>query len=223
MGDGFYRELRQQLQSEKKELEKTLASLNSGLEERLTDSVGELSSYDQHAADLGQETYDRAKDLALRDNTRRLLDDTEAALESMARGEYGICQECGQPIDERRLRAIPSAVLCFACKNAEESRRDDWVRPVEERVIPFDLTLEDNVGFDAEDTWQAVARFGTANTPQDIPGAYDYDDAYINADEDIGTVTPLEGIESDGLLATDWERIYPRPREMTGDDFLEEL
>ena len=109
-------------ESEKRELEKTLASLNSGLEERLTDSVGELSSYDQHAADLGQETYDRAKDLALRDNTQRLLKDTEAALESMARGEYGVCQECGQPIDERRLRAIPSAVLCFACKNAEESR-----------------------------------------------------------------------------------------------------
>ena len=67
---------------------------------------------------------------------------------------------------------------------------------MEERVIPFDLTVDDNVGFDAEDTWQAVARWGTANTPQDIPGAYDYDDAYINADEDISTVTPLEGIEA---------------------------
>ena len=222
MGDGFYGELRRRLQWEKEELEKTLASLNSGLEERLTDSVGELSAYDQHAADLGQETFDRAKDLGLRDNTQRLLEYTEAALELMDRGEYGICQACGQPIDERRLRAMPAAVLCFACKDAEESTRDDWVRPVEERVIPFELTSEDNVGFDAEDTWQALARWGTANTPQDIPGAVDVDDAYINADDDLGIVTPLEGIESDDRLAADWDEIYPRPREQTGHDFLKE-
>ncbi|NLA59048.1 MAG: conjugal transfer protein TraR [Firmicutes bacterium] len=223
MGDGLYRELRERLQSEKRELEKTLDSLNSGLQERLTDSIGELSSYDQHTADLGQETFERAKDLALRDNTKRLLEDAEAALELMEKGEYGICQECGQPIDERRLRAVPAASLCYACKTAQEAkRRDDWNRPVEERVIPFDLTWEDNVGFDAEDAWQAVARWGTANSPQDIPGAYDYDDTYINADEDIGTVTPLEGIESDGALTTDWDGIYPRPREKTDGDFLEE-
>jgi hypothetical protein len=117
---------------------------------------------------------------------------------------------------------MPAAVLCFACKDAEESTRDDWVRPVEERVIPFELTSEDNVGFDAEDTWQALARWGTANTPQDIPGAVDVDDAYINADDDLGIVTPLEGIESDDRLAADWDEIYPRPREQTGHDFLKE-
>jgi len=219
VGDGFFREVREQLKADKKELERTLESLNSGLNERLTDSVGELSAYDQHAADLGQEIFERAKDLALRDNTRRLLADTEAALERMDRGEYGICEGCGKPIDERRLRAVPSARLCFDCKTAqEESRQDEWHRPVEERVISFDLEWEDNVGFDAEDTWQALARWGTANSPQDILGAEDFDDAYINAEEDIGTVTPLEGIESGGSQTADWEAIYPRPREESAGD-----
>lgn len=222
MGEGFFDELRERLQQEKKQLEKTLDAIDQGLAERLTDSVGELSAYDQHTADLGQETFERSKDLGLRDNTERLLADINAALELMDSGEYGICRTCGQPIDEQRLRAIPSATMCFECKEAEESVRDPWLRPVEERVIPFELTTPDTVGFDAEDTWQAVARWGTANTPQDIPGAHDYNDTYINADEDIGAVTPLEAIESEGLMATNWDETYPSPKERSGDEILEE-
>ena len=43
---------------------------------------------------------------------------------------------------------------------------------------------------------EAVARFGTANTPQDIPGSVEYGEVYINADENIGVVEPIEAIES---------------------------
>ncbi|NMB45875.1 MAG: conjugal transfer protein TraR [Firmicutes bacterium] len=222
MSGGFFDELRERLQTEKDQLEKTLDFINNGLAERLTDSIGELSAYDQHPADLGQETFERSKDLGLRDNTRRLLADVNTALELMDRGEYGICQGCGRPIDEQRLRAIPSTTMCFSCKTAEETVRDEWERPVEERVIPFELTTPDTVGFDAEDTWQAVAQWGTANTPQDVPGAHDYDDAYINADEDIGVVTPLEAIESEGLTTTNWDSVYPSPKQRSNRRILEE-
>lgn len=222
MSEGFFDEQRERLQKEKQQLEKTLDSIDQGLGERLTDSVGELSAYDQHTADLGQETFERGKDLGLRDNTWRLLEDINAALELMDRGEYGICQSCGRPIEVQRLRAIPAAIRCFECKQAEESVRDGWPRPIEERVIPFELTTPDTVGFDAEDTWQAVARWGTANTPQDIPGAHDYSDTYINADEDVGAVTPLEAIESEGLLATNWDEIYPSPKKRSSDEMLQE-
>lgn len=33
---------------------------------------------------------------------------------------YGICLKCGQEIPQPRLRAIPYAVLCVACKSGEE-------------------------------------------------------------------------------------------------------
>lgn len=197
MGKGFLEELRHDLEREKTELEETIASLNEGLRQRLTDSVGELSSYDQHTADLGAETFERGKDIALRDNSLRLLDDVNAALELMDAGDYGICQDCGRPITEARLRAIPSATRCIACKEVKEHARDNWHRPVEELVIPFRFTHADTVGFDAEDTWQALARFGTANTPQDILGAVEYGEVYINADEDIGIVEDIEAVEND--------------------------
>ena len=203
LGKGFMDELRHDLEMEKTQLEETIVSLNQGLHQRLTDSVGELSSYDQHTADLGAETFERGKDVALRDNSLRLLADVNAALDLMNSGEYGICLDCGRPIDEARLRAIPSATRCIECKDAQEQVRDNWHRPVEELVIPFRLTHEDTVGFDGEDTWQELARFGTANTPQDIPGAVEYDEVYINADENIGIVEAVEAVEDDGLSAVE--------------------
>ncbi|NLJ85136.1 MAG: conjugal transfer protein TraR [Firmicutes bacterium] len=212
MGKGFFDELRDKLYGEKAELERTLASIDKELSRQLKDSIGELSSYDQHAADLGQETFERGKDIALRENTRRLLDDTNRAIEAMDVGAYGICQTCGRPIDDQRLRAIPWTTQCFECKNTKESVGDRRYRPVEELALPYDLTDPDMVGFDAEDTWQAVARFGTANTPQDIPGSVEYGEVYINADENIGVVEPIEAIESEGLLSTNWDTVYPLPQ-----------
>lgn len=47
----------------------------------------------------------------------RLID---VALEKIANGTYGICEECGRPIEKPRLRALPYAVLCLKCKQAEE-------------------------------------------------------------------------------------------------------
>ncbi|HZO21670.1 MAG TPA: TraR/DksA C4-type zinc finger protein [Steroidobacteraceae bacterium] len=31
-------------------------------------------------------------------------------------GTYGICEECGNPIGEERLRARPEATLCIDCQ-----------------------------------------------------------------------------------------------------------
>jgi RNA polymerase-binding transcription factor DksA len=35
-------------------------------------------------------------------------------------GGYGVCLECGVPIDHRRLRADPAASLCVACQRSVE-------------------------------------------------------------------------------------------------------
>ncbi|NLK08291.1 MAG: transcriptional regulator [Firmicutes bacterium] len=202
---GFYDELRHQLESERERLKKIIGDIEEGLKQRLTDSVGELSSIDQHTADLSSETLARSQDIALKDNSLRILEDVEEALRLMESGEYGICQDCGQPIDEGRLRALPWATECMQCKDAPDAKQDRWHRPVEELVIHFDLTEDDTVGFDREDSWQAVARFGTSNSPQDILGADDYEDAYINADEDIGIAEPLEATEDSMLSEPFWE------------------
>lgn len=46
----------------------------------------------------------------------------ELALERLESGEYGICEDCGDPIHIKRLDAAPWAHLCVGCKeNAERA------------------------------------------------------------------------------------------------------
>jgi DnaK suppressor protein len=40
----------------------------------------------------------------------------QAALDRIDRGEYGICQDCEEPIADRRLDAIPWAQCCVRCQ-----------------------------------------------------------------------------------------------------------
>lgn len=47
----------------------------------------------------------------------------ENALKRISENKYGICLKCGKKIPEERLRALPSAVLCIACKTKDERRR----------------------------------------------------------------------------------------------------
>jgi RNA polymerase-binding protein DksA len=39
----------------------------------------------------------------------------EAALQRISEGTYGICAKCGEPIDPRRLKALPTAATCISC------------------------------------------------------------------------------------------------------------
>ena len=43
------------------------------------------------------------------------LERTERALAKLDEGTYGRCDACGQPIAEKRLRAMPDVVLCIEC------------------------------------------------------------------------------------------------------------
>ncbi len=57
-----------------------------------------------------------------------------------------------------------------------------------------DDAANENVGFDGEDAWQAVARYGTSNTPGDFRQVEDYNDVYIDHDEPIGVVFEEEAL-----------------------------
>jgi len=39
----------------------------------------------------------------------------EAALRRISEGTYGTCAKCGEPIDPRRLKALPTAARCISC------------------------------------------------------------------------------------------------------------
>ena len=51
-----------------------------------------------------------------------LLRQVETALDRMDEGTYGACMHCEDPITEKRLRALPWAILCVRCQELEERR-----------------------------------------------------------------------------------------------------
>ncbi len=80
----------------------------------------ELSSYEDHPADLASETFEREKDLAIAESVESLLDQVNTALEKVERGTYGICDACARPIKKARLQALPFATLCLECQGRLE-------------------------------------------------------------------------------------------------------
>jgi DnaK suppressor protein len=65
-------------------------------------------------------TTERERDLSLLDNARALLDRVETALAKVEADTYGTCESCGKHIEAARLKALPHATLCIACKRKEE-------------------------------------------------------------------------------------------------------
>ncbi|MCV2880787.1 RNA polymerase-binding protein DksA [Actibacterium sp. XHP0104] len=80
-------------------------------------------------ADRASEETDRALELRIRDRQRKLVSKIDGALRRIDEGEYGYCQETGEPISLRRLDARPTTTLSLEAQERHERRekvhRDD--------------------------------------------------------------------------------------------------
>lgn len=65
------------------------------------------------ATEIGEE-------FAMNEHEIAELNAIEAALERLAQGLYGRCQDCGVEIPEARLQAYPTALRCVACQTLAE-------------------------------------------------------------------------------------------------------
>lgn len=63
---------------------------------------------------------DRNSILRIRDRERKLMVKIQEALRRLDRGEYGICEDCGEEIGIDRLKARPVTTLCIDCKSTQE-------------------------------------------------------------------------------------------------------
>jgi len=59
--------------------------------------------------------------LKLKQTDAKILQAIEEALGRIEKGTYGICRDCGEPIAEARLRAIPWTRVCIACKEKQKA------------------------------------------------------------------------------------------------------
>ncbi len=72
------------------------------------------------AIDMASSESDRDFSIRIAQRERRLITKIEFALKCIAEGEYGECQECGEPIGYRRLLIRPVARMCIDCKTQTE-------------------------------------------------------------------------------------------------------
>lgn len=115
--------------------------------EAATDAVGELSSYDNHPADMGTELYEREKDMMFRKNKELALEAVNKALHAIDDGTYGICRVCSMPIPYERLEAMPSTDTC-----------------VEHADSPAIMLGKEEIrGTDGLDAWVFLEQYGTSS------------------------------------------------------------
>lgn len=65
---------------------------------------------------------DRNFTLRIRDRERRLIAKITNALDRLDNGTFGICDECGEDISDKRLKARPVTTLCINCKKKQENQ-----------------------------------------------------------------------------------------------------
>lgn len=105
---------RETLLTERARIEAALENLRNENPGSVEEETGEETS-DQHLADTATAMHDRELDYGLTENEEDLLKSIDAALQRIEEGTYGICSNCGKPIGEERLEALPWTDLCIDC------------------------------------------------------------------------------------------------------------
>lgn len=95
-----------------------------GLRQGIVEDTGhpsDMSHLRTHIADLDDEGLEI--DLIMGQTEHEILASIEGALERIAAGTYGTCEDCGGPIPEKRLRAIPYTSVCVPCEEQRETSK----------------------------------------------------------------------------------------------------
>ena len=105
--------LRKMLEGKKEELSQRLERISANLRR----------GYEADSKERAKQLEDNEVVDALGNEARTEIAKISAALQRMDAGEFGICTECGTPIDAGRLEAYPYADECIECAEFDEERR----------------------------------------------------------------------------------------------------
>lgn len=155
----------------------------------------ELSFYDNHTGDSAGNLYDKEMGMAFKEHEVTIIKKIDEALNNIDNGSYGQCKMCRKDIPIERLEFLPYAEYCIECQKALNFKPSEiHNRPIEESAlgIPFgygynDNSYNDEVEFDAEDSYQSVEVFNK------LPHIEEY---YEDQDDD-GYVEPIEKISNE--------------------------
>lgn len=119
----FLQEQRELLDTERSVYKGQAADLKAEADSLAEDREPGDVQFDEESGEGGTVTVDRERDLALSAQALAAVEEIDEAVERIELGTYGACERCHQPIPKSRLRALPFARLCVACKSGGLSRR----------------------------------------------------------------------------------------------------
>ena len=88
----------------------------------LTNMQKEENTAKPDITDRASEEIERSFELRTRDRERKLINKIEAALRRIKEGNYGYCEETGEPIEIKRLEARPVATLSLEAQEIHEKK-----------------------------------------------------------------------------------------------------
>ena len=106
----------------KQRLRKALEDMRQEILEEVRVQI-ERARLKDHMGDLGDyATADMAAEYAhlFGERLRHRLQLIEDALDGIENGDYGLCEECEEPINEKRLQLMPFALFCVRCQSELE-------------------------------------------------------------------------------------------------------
>lgn len=98
-------------------------------QQELIDKVKKSEEYGREAeseeespdlVDKASSSYTKEFMFRLSNSDRQLLQMVNQAIDRVRNEEYGVCQNCEEPINEKRLEAVPWARLCRDCQQLQE-------------------------------------------------------------------------------------------------------
>ena len=105
------------LERERQETLQRLATLTDDFAEVVAASR-DSNADDEHDPEGATIAFERSQLDALVSQARGHLAEIDAAITRLDVGTYGVCERCGQPIGDARLRARPVARACITCASA---------------------------------------------------------------------------------------------------------
>jgi DnaK suppressor protein len=112
--------MKKRLQDKQAELQRSLA----GLTQAHPQPVGPIEANDgaPDSEEVAVDFLEMQQEQSIQANEQALLTQVRAALKRIEQGTYGKCVECGRPIPEKRLEAIPWAARDIEHEAALEQR-----------------------------------------------------------------------------------------------------
>ncbi len=104
---------------------KKLEGMSNDLLSEAEKTMHEMSDHTDNypdPTDRASAESDRSFELRIRDRERKLLSKIKEAIERIDEDTYGICDECGDDISNKRLEARPVTTLCIECKTQQENK-----------------------------------------------------------------------------------------------------